>query len=172
MIKNILFATDLGIYTPFMLHHVNALAGQHNARVVVLHVVEPPGHMAEAVVETYLSAETRRELEDVGIKRIIDSIKRRVVDQLEEEYLDGQEGLSHIRDVLVLSGHPADTILSQANELETDLIILGSHGHRNLAPNLLGSVTSKVLQMSRVPVYMVPLMRSVLPAVSTAAGGA
>jgi hypothetical protein len=51
MIKTILFAADMGAYTSFLLHHVNTLAEQNNARIVVLHVIEPPSQVTEAMVK-------------------------------------------------------------------------------------------------------------------------
>ena len=160
MIQTILFATDMGLHTSYLLHHVNSLASQHDARVIVVHAIEPPGHLGDAVVKAYLSNETKQEFEDEGISRIIDGVKVRIVDILEEEFIDGQQGLSNIRDVRVIPGKPSDVILDVAAESCVDMIIVGSHGENTSIPNLLGSVTSKILQTSRVPVYMVPLVRN------------
>lgn len=159
MIQTILFATDLGLHTPHLLHHVNALAVEHNSEVVVLHVIEPPGHMGDAMVKAYLSDESQHELENEGIKRIIDGVKRRLVDVLEDEYIDGHTGLSEIRDVRVVAGKPADLILEHTESCGADILVLGSHSQITSPPHLLGSVASRVLQLSRIPVFMVPLLR-------------
>lgn len=163
MIQTILFATDLGIHTPYLLHHVNALAAQHHARVVVLHVIEQGGQLGDAAMASYLSEAERSEFQQFGIRRITDTIKNRIIDLLEEEFIDGQEGLLQVRDVQVIPGRAVDTIVKQASECRADLIIMGSHGINTVSANMLGSVTSQVLQLSRVPVYMVPLIRSVVP---------
>jgi nucleotide-binding universal stress UspA family protein len=162
MIQTILFATDMGLHTHYLLHHVNTLASLHGAKVIVVHAIEPPGHLGDAVVQSYLCSDTQKEFEQEGISRIIDGVKGRIVDVLEEEFIDGQQGLSKIRDVRVIAGKPVDVILQEASDCNADMIILGSHGEENATPNVLGSVTSRILQMSRVPVYMVPLVRSVL----------
>ncbi len=162
MIQTILFATDMGLHTHYLLHHVNALAGLHGARVIVVHAIEPPGHLGDAVVRSYLSGETQKEFAQEGISRIIDGVKSRIVDVLEEEFIDGQQGLSKIRDVRVMAGKPVDVILQEVGYCNADMIILGSHGEETATPNVLGSVTSRILQMSRVPVYMVPLVRNIL----------
>lgn len=162
MIHTILFATDMGLHTSYLLHHVNAIALQHQAQVVVLHAIEPPGHIGDAFVSAYLSSETKEELEQEGINRIIDGVKHRIVDLLEDAFIDGQEGLSNILDVRVLAGKPVELILQEAERCQADMVIVGSHGESTISPNMLGSVTSKVLQLSRVPVYMVPLIRNVM----------
>lgn len=161
MIQTILFATDMGLHTHYLLHHVNSLAMQHEARVIVVHAIEPPGHFGDAVVQSYLSGATKKEFEQEGISRIIDGVKGRIVDVLEEEFIDGQQGLSKIRDVRVIPGKPVEVILSEAATCSADMIILGSHGQATTSVNVLGSVTSRILQLSRVPVYMVPLIRSI-----------
>lgn len=159
MIKTILFASDMGAYTSFLLHHVNILAEQNNARIVVLHVVEPPGSAAEAMVRACLPQEQQNVFHVAGMSQLMGQIKSRIVDMLEDEFIDGQAGLSRIDEVKVVSGQPADAILEHAKSCHADLIVMGSHTNSGNNPGLLGSVTAKVMQLSRVPIYMVPLFR-------------
>lgn len=163
MIQNILFATDMGLHTPYLLHHVSSLADRHEARLVVVHAIESPGHLGGAMAQAFLGQDqdTREEGAESHIAGVISGIKGRIVDLLEDEYIDGQSGLAKIRDVQVVAGKPADIILDRAAACNADLIILGSHGQDTDSLNVLGSVTTRVLQLSRVPVYMVPLVRNI-----------
>lgn len=163
MIQTILFATDMGLHTHYLLHHVNALACLHEAKVVVLHAIEPPGHLGGAMVQSYLGQSARQGIEDQDFDTIIDGVKNSLLDVLEDEFIDGQQGLSNIRDVRVVAGKPVDVILAEARSCNADMLIIGSHGNAATMPNILGSVTSRILQMSRVPVYMVPLVRNIMP---------
>lgn len=49
---------------------------------------------------------------------------------------------------------PADGIIKTADEKGCDLIFMGSHGRTGVAGVLLGSVTSKVLAHSHIPVLV------------------
>ena len=49
-------------------------------------------------------------------------------------------------------GRPAEAIVQYAEEQKADQIIIGAQGEGSLAKLLLGSVTSKVAQMSTIPV--------------------
>ncbi len=49
-------------------------------------------------------------------------------------------------------GQPAEAILQYADEQSVDQIVIGAQGHESLAKLLLGSVTSKVANLSKVPV--------------------
>ena len=51
-------------------------------------------------------------------------------------------------------GQPAETIVRLSRELECDLISMGSHGRGALPNAVLGSVATKVLHLSAVPVLL------------------
>lgn len=52
-------------------------------------------------------------------------------------------------------GPAADLVVAQAAKGGHELIVMGSHGHGALAQVVLGSVATKVLARSRVPVLLV-----------------
>jgi nucleotide-binding universal stress UspA family protein len=52
-------------------------------------------------------------------------------------------------------GHAGDTILSTAEKINADLIIMGSHGKSNIDRILIGSVSSFVVEHSMVSVLVV-----------------
>jgi len=54
-----------------------------------------------------------------------------------------------------LAGDIPRIILSEAERINADLIILGSHGHGNLYHALLGGVGQKVKRKARCPVMLV-----------------
>lgn len=53
-------------------------------------------------------------------------------------------------------GSPGEVLTNRAKSGEYDLIIMGSHGHSNIAGLFLGSVTHKVLTNIYCPVVIVP----------------
>ncbi len=55
----------------------------------------------------------------------------------------------------VMLGNPAEAILD-LSEKDYDLVIVGSRGISGLARFLMGSVSSRVVQFSKVPVMVVP----------------
>lgn len=54
----------------------------------------------------------------------------------------------------ILRGNPADVILQAAIDDGSDLIIMGSRGVSGFSGLLLGSVSNKVAQLSKVPVLL------------------
>ncbi|MFA7280214.1 MAG: universal stress protein [Sterolibacterium sp.] len=51
-------------------------------------------------------------------------------------------------------GEPAAIIVKLAGELACDLICMGSHGHGVLQNAILGSVATRVLHLSQIPVLL------------------
>ena len=55
-----------------------------------------------------------------------------------------------------VSGPPGEILTKRAKSGEYDLIIMGSHGHSDIAGLFLGSVTHKVLNKIYCPVLIIP----------------
>ncbi len=56
---------------------------------------------------------------------------------------------------LVTQGNPADEILDFAEKNDIGLIIISTHGRTGISHWALGSIASKVLQRSRIPVLLI-----------------
>lgn len=54
----------------------------------------------------------------------------------------------------ILYGHPAKTILTYANEINADLLIMGSRGLGKIKSIVLGSVSQEVLNQIKIPVMI------------------
>jgi nucleotide-binding universal stress UspA family protein len=59
-------------------------------------------------------------------------------------------------DTLQFTGAPVPNILKQAEKLDADYIVMGSHGHTAFYDLLVGSTTHGVLLRATCPVVIVP----------------
>jgi hypothetical protein len=57
---------------------------------------------------------------------------------------------------LLVQGATAETILQEANKLQVNMIVVGSHGHGAVHQLLVGSVSENVLREATTPVLVVP----------------
>ncbi|MCV4282109.1 universal stress protein [Pseudomonas capsici] len=160
MIRSILYATDLGLYAPYVVQHALAMARTFNAGLYVIHVVEPMGLFAESVLQSYLGEDELKDLHGKGVSKFMDGIEQRMLDGFREELGEGHKDLSFIRAVRVVQGEPCNVILEQTRELAVDLVVLGSHSHMAKEGAPIGRTAARVLQLSDVPVYMVPMMQN------------
>ena len=62
-------------------------------------------------------------------------------------------GLDHSQHILV--GQVAHTIVEFADTKECSMIVMGAHGHGSVSGLLMGSVATKVLHQTRLPVLLI-----------------
>jgi len=159
MIRSMLFATDLGLYAPYVMQHALALARTFKADLYVIHVVEPIGLFAESVLQSYLDEAALSEWQSKGLSTVMATIEQRVLDSFREEWEEGEQDLQWIRSVKVIQGDPCEVILDQLRKLSVDLLVVGSHSQATGVAVPLGRTAARVLQLSPVPVYLVPSLQ-------------
>ncbi len=57
---------------------------------------------------------------------------------------------------VIRHGIDYEEITNFANEIQTDLIVIATHGRTGIMHSLLGSVAEKVIQHSKCPVLVIP----------------
>lgn len=144
--KTILVPIDLSAAATQVCDAACELARLMEARVVLLHVVQPPPVM---VAEIYaLDASQTEEMlaaaEQAGADRLRDLAVR-----CAERGLDTK--------TVHRVGLPVAEILTRAEK--ADYIVMGSHGHGAMYDLLVGSTTHGVLKKAPCPVLIVPPKR-------------
>ncbi len=149
--KRVLIALDFNPTAQKVAEVGYSLANSLGAEVVLLHVMVDPiiyssienfpiiGYSGSLITTMPLEneEETRNEA-----NLFLDKIKL---------HLNDDRIQTHVKE-----GDFADTILKSATELQTDIIVMGSHSKRWLEKILMGSVTEKVLHHSTIPLFIIP----------------
>ncbi len=155
-IKTILYATDLSKNSSYALFYAVDMARRHNARIVILHSVEPFPHLYRDGGFFRVKQRFEEVLEQQ--KTEVEEIKKRLQDFCKTvETQTGPPCVGLVSKVLVPLGHPAEEILNAADEENCDAIVLGTHGKGFLKQTFLGSVATSVLERTRKPVFIIPL---------------
>jgi nucleotide-binding universal stress UspA family protein len=154
-ISTILYATDLGKQTRPVFRHALAMAKHYDAKIIMLHVVEPISETAQAVINTYLSKELTEEVQKTTMKENLVKMKKRLKSFYKDEGTD-QQHLSRVKEVLVVAGKPSEEILRVAEEDKADLVVMGKSTRKVRGIRVMGSTARRVSRMSRVPVLVVP----------------
>jgi len=151
-IKKILYATDLSKNSSFAFLYATDVARRHNAKIIILHAIEPVP--AYAAAYTDITDEVKRkQQEETG-----EEIKNRLGQFCEKaEAQIGSPCVDLVSKILVPRGHPPDEILNAADREGCDVIVLGTHGKGFLAHTFLGSVSNAVLHRTQKPVFIIPL---------------
>jgi len=156
-IQKVLYATDLTKNSAYAFRYAVNTARQHNAKIYILHVIEPLPAQAKAVIRQYIDKsrynQMRQDEKEHAQRRIEERLKRFA----ERELKDDPETLKRVAGIHVVHGDPASEILSKTDEIGCDTIIMGTHGRGSLRQAFLGSVSEKVLRRIHKPVYIIPL---------------
>ena len=156
-INHILYATDLSENSAYAFRYALNSALNHNAKISLLHVLEPLPAAAGLLAETMLSQEELQSLRNEKKSYTLNQIRRRLNEICEKELPDDPECAIGITSIAVTEGFAADEILQKADDLDCDVIIIGSHGKGFMAHTFLGSTAKRVLRRTRRPVFIIPL---------------
>ena len=155
-LNDILFATDLSENADNALRHALSMAQAHGANVHVLHVTEPLSQDAVVTLRMFLQDEASRQaaIKDrhESIKHMLKENQQKFVASLSSEEKDAYDAVDTVE---LDDGHPAETILKRAKELNCQLIVMGTHEH-NTGHTFIGTVVKRVLRRSSIPTLVVP----------------
>jgi len=160
VIKKILYTTDLSPNATFVLRYAINSAIQHNASIVILHVLEELPAAARSWVFSYMSDEDQKKIFQEAHAHAMEQINDRLKMFYQKELSENPTASERIEKIEVHEGYPADRILKTADEFDCDVILMGSHGKSAIYRTFLGSVTKQVLRRTRKPVFIIPLPRA------------
>jgi nucleotide-binding universal stress UspA family protein len=138
-VKTILVPTDFSEGSLGAMRYAMGLSEMLGARVIFLHVVEPPAYGVE-LTGTYpgIAPEVTRKLAEM------------LHDWVEQVRVRGVQVEWHIE-----LGAAFAEILAAVERYRADLIVMGTHGRTGLSHLLLGSVAARVVQHAPCPVLTV-----------------
>ena len=151
-IKKILYATDLSKNSSFAFLYATDVARRHNAKIVILHAIEPVPAYADAYSGITDELKLKQQEETVEeIRKHLGQFCEKAESQI------GSPCVELVSKILVPRGHPPEEILNAADKEGCDVIVLGTHGKGFLAHTFLGSVSNAVLHRTQKPVFIIPL---------------
>ena len=139
----ILVAVDFSSVTSRVMEIARDLATRTTSHVYVLHVAEP-------------------EPDFVGYDTGPDVVRDQVAEEFHREHRQVQALADNLRSghvgatALLIQGSIVETIVREAERLDADIIVVGSHGHGAVFDLLVGSISEGLVRKSTRPVLVVP----------------
>jgi nucleotide-binding universal stress UspA family protein len=133
--KTILVPTDFSKASDAALPHAEALAKSSGARLLIVHVEEPP--LAYGGGELYYG------LPEPSSERILAMLE-------DVRPQDPAVPFAH----RLTMGDPAGEIVKIAGEQQVDMIVLGTHGRSGVMRFLMGSVAEAIVRRAPCPVLI------------------
>ena len=118
LISHILYATDLSENSAYAFRYALNSTMKHNAKVSLLHVLEPLPITASVLAETMLTQEQFQNFRNEKKNYTLDQIRRRLKIFCEKEMPDNPECQARIASIMVTEGFAADEIKEFGKYLE------------------------------------------------------
>lgn len=131
---------DFSEHRSRLLAHAREIAPIYDMAVTLLHVVEVYGQ--PDAYGTYESAPDPRVPEDRA-EQVLDE----EAEALREKGLDVS--------IEAVGGHPAEQVLTVAEDREVAFIVIATHGRTGMDRMLMGSVAEKIIRQAPCPIYTV-----------------
>ena len=139
-ISRILVPVDFSECSKKALQYAMPLAKEHGAALTLLYIVPPIYTVGEYGGMEY--PQLQAEMQASG---------RQALEKLNDMEVHGQVPT----EIVIRLGAPANEIIETARTLESDLIVLSTHGRTGLKHLLLGSVAEHVVRRAPCPVLIV-----------------
>jgi len=137
-IKKIMFPTDLSDVSEKVCSYAVLLAEKYGAKIDIIYVVQEPSNLIDLLSFDAMEEECAKEADDK-------------LNIFCNKHLKGKADYKiHIR-----KGIPFKEIKKAAEELGSDIIVMGTHGRTGLDHALLGSTAERLVRMLPIPVLTV-----------------
>lgn len=142
LINKILVPIDFSDYSKKALQYAVEFATKFNAEISLVYVIEPMSYPTDLSMGQMVIPQS-----DVNL-----SVKSK--DEL-EQYAKIEIGERLNYKVIVKTGKPFIEIIDTAKEIDSDLIIIATHGHTGVEHLLFGSTAEKVVRKAPCPVLTI-----------------
>ncbi len=155
-IKNILVAKDLSQESSNVIRYALELGSKFHAQVHVLHIMPTVDSSVLNMVALTMGADKLAKLNKANEEEMAAETHKQLKEIIAAEAELMEEEILHPPKIEVHHGEPAPLILSVADRLDVDMIVLGSHSKGKLHYAFLGSVAEKILRKTHRTVTIVP----------------
>lgn len=150
--KKVLIALDYDPTAQKVAETGFSLAKTMGSKVILLHVISDPAYYSSTDHVTIMGFAGHMEKGSLQLDSV-EGLKKTA-----QQFLD--KAKQHLGDktiqTLIKEGDYADAILTAANDVHADIIVMGSHSRKWFEKIVMGSVTEKVLSHSSIPLFIIP----------------
>jgi nucleotide-binding universal stress UspA family protein len=137
-LDSILFATDFSPIAAIARAYVQALAARYQSQARLMHVVDLNAAFKGA--DAGLSIDIFRRFGEQSLANLGSELSAEKVG---------------VETVLCEGTDPAEVILEEAGERRTDLLVIGTRGHKGVAKLVLGSTAEKLIHRAMCPILVI-----------------
>lgn len=157
-VKKILYASDIEKGSRPAFRAAVSLCGHYDAQITYLHVLENE-HQDNMALRSLLKDKEMRAMYESSLVDLKNKLEARIdkffAEEVEENEMLKEEQVSSI----IREGKPWEVIVAVADEIDADVIVMGTRPHSGIGHALMGSTATKVMTHTKRPVLIVPLKK-------------
>lgn len=157
-IKKILFATDMSETARHAAEYACSIGNKYSADVWAIHVVpdvlESLTSEAGVDVAGKMDSARKKQWNEEEVHKAEHTLKERIRKTSEKVLAQISHCPLSEERVIIKTGNPVDEIVDTAQKENFDLVIMGTHGHRDFEDIFVGSTAGGVILNSKVPVLV------------------
>ena len=149
MIKHILLGTDFSQKSNIAFKYAIELKTKYNAQLTVLNVNEEFLNKDEMVMSRVSIEEVKKNNEEIAL-----NTKKIFKEMLSNLNVNDPSNIK----IVQREGAASEEIIEYCDKNNIDFVIIGSNGHSAIEELLLGSTAKKIINSSKTPVLVIPLL--------------
>jgi len=156
-VNKILYASDIEKGSRPALRAAVNLCGRYQSEITYLHVIEPISSAIKSRINDLIEEADLDELYNQSLVNLMHKIEKRVDDFLSSEVQQSDVlKMTKIKS-RIEEGIAWKTIVKVANEMDADLIVMGTRTSSSAGQFFTGSTANKVMLNSKRPLLIIPL---------------
>lgn len=158
-INKILYASDIEKGSRPAFRAAMSLCGKYESEVTYLHILEPLSSSAQTLINSLVDTKDVEGIYQKSLVNLKTKIEERISLFFEQEIefhdiLDISKIKSRIEE-----GVAWETIIKVADEIDADVIVMGTRTHSAMGQFFSGSTANKVMLNTKRPLLIIPLGR-------------
>ena len=158
-INKILYASDIAKGSRPAFRAAMSLCGKYESEITYLHILEPLSSSAQNLIKNLVDTQDVEGIYQQSLVDLKTKIEKRISEFFEEEIefhdtLETSKIKSRIEE-----GVAWETIIKIANEIDADVIVMGTRTHSAVGQFFSGSTANKVMLNTKRPLLIIPLVK-------------
>jgi nucleotide-binding universal stress UspA family protein len=158
-INKILYASDIEKGSRPAFRAAMSLCGKYHSEITYLHVIEPLSSSAQNLIKGLVDTKDVDGIYQKSLVNLKAKMEKRISEFFEQEIefhdtLSLDQVKSHIEE-----GVSWEAILKVADEIDADVIVMGTRTHSAMGQFFSGSTANKVMLNTKRPLLIIPLSK-------------
>lgn len=158
-VSKILYASDIEEGSRPAFRAAMSLCGKYESKITYLHVIEPLSSSAQNLIKELVDTKDTNGIYQSSLVNLKEKIEQRI-NQFFEQEIEFHDNLDTSKvESRIEEGVSWETIIKVADEIDADVIVMGTRTHSAMGQFFSGSTANKVMLNTKRPLLIIQLSK-------------